>query len=81
MKDGSMRLLIFDPSHSKEQMEQFNNSPSTTSYSNSMRLIRRPLSVMKARQYQVVCVGGMMDDDLEYESSKMLHSIRIPADR
>lgn len=45
-------------------MEQFN---STSLNSNAMRLIRRPLSALKARQYQLVYVDGILDSEDEYQ--------------
>ncbi|XP_076373401.1 zinc finger-containing ubiquitin peptidase 1-like isoform X2 [Tachypleus tridentatus] len=62
--DGSLQLLVFDSSHCKAQMDQFNN---TANLSNAMRLIRRPLSALKARQYQLVAVAGLMETEQEYE--------------
>lgn len=64
LNDGNLQLLVFDPSHSKSQMEQFN---STSLNSNAMRLIRRPLSALKARQYQLVYVDGILDSEDEYQ--------------
>lgn len=66
LNDGSLQLLVFDPSHSKSQMEQFS---STSLNSNAMRLIRRPLSALKARQYQLVYVDGILDSEEEYQVS------------
>uniref|UniRef100_T1JK96 Zinc finger-containing ubiquitin peptidase 1 n=1 Tax=Strigamia maritima TaxID=126957 RepID=T1JK96_STRMM len=77
LKDNSIRLLIFDPSHNKIQMEQFSN---TAIASNAMRLIRRPLAAMKARQYQIVAVNGIIETEQEYQQSKLLRSILIPED-
>ncbi|XP_013776514.2 zinc finger with UFM1-specific peptidase domain protein-like [Limulus polyphemus] len=75
--DGSLQLLVFDSSHCKNQMDQFNN---TANLSNAMRLVRRPLSALKARQYQLVAVVGLMETEQEYEESKVIHSQRIPSE-
>uniref|UniRef100_A0A2L2YQB0 Zinc finger-containing ubiquitin peptidase 1 n=1 Tax=Parasteatoda tepidariorum TaxID=114398 RepID=A0A2L2YQB0_PARTP len=75
LQDGSLQLLVLDPSHSKSQMEQFN---STSSVSNAIRLIKRPISALKARQYQLVYVDGVLETEEEYQSMKILHSQRIP---
>lgn len=75
LKDGELQLLVFDPSHSKAQMEQFNN---TACNANAMRLVRRPLSALKARQYQLVTVNGLMETEEEFQKSKILRSQRIP---
>lgn len=64
MQDGSLQLLVFDPSHRKSQMEQFN---STASNANAMRLIRRPLSALKAKQYQLVYIDGVLETEEEYQ--------------
>lgn len=66
LKDGTVRLLVFDPSHSKTQMELFNNTATAT---NGMRLIRRPLVAMKARQYQIVAIAGIIETDQEFQVS------------
>ncbi|KAG8234327.1 hypothetical protein J437_LFUL013067 [Ladona fulva] len=64
LKDGSIYLLVFDPSHSPHQMSQFYDTATALS---GMRLIRKSLSAMKARQYQVVAVCGIMDTEQEYQ--------------
>ncbi|KAK6628059.1 hypothetical protein RUM44_010541 [Polyplax serrata] len=64
-KDGHLTLLVFDPSHSPEQMYQFKNT--ATGYS-GMKLIRKTMSTMKARQYQLVAVIGIMESESEYQS-------------
>lgn len=56
-------MLVLDPSHSPAQMAQFN---STSSALGAMRLVRKSIAAMKARQYQVVAVTGIMETDLEY---------------
>ncbi|XP_054718999.1 zinc finger-containing ubiquitin peptidase 1-like [Uloborus diversus] len=75
LRDGSLQLLVFDPSHSKSQMEQFST---TELNSNAMRLIRRPLLALKARQYQLVFISGLLDSEEEYQKMKILCSQRIP---
>ena len=59
-------MLVLDPSHSPAQMAQFN---STSSALGAMRLVRKSIAAMKARQYQVVAVTGIMETDLEYHVS------------
>lgn len=71
-------MLVLDPSHSPAQMAQFNN---TSSALGAMRLVRKSIAAMKARQYQVVAVTGIMETDLEYHESKVLRLIRVPQDR
>ena len=63
LKDNSLRLLLFDPSCHKKQMSQF----LTTEISyNLMRTIRRPLTSLKAKQYQIVAVTGVLNEK-DYE--------------
>ncbi|XP_031787224.1 zinc finger-containing ubiquitin peptidase 1 isoform X3 [Nasonia vitripennis] len=78
LRDGSIIMLVLDPSHSPAQMAQFN---STSSAPGAMRLVRISAAAMKARQYQVVAVIGIMDTEMQYQQSKVLHSLRIPQDR
>lgn len=78
LRDGSITMLVLDPSHSPAQMAQFNN---TSSAFGAMRLVRKSIAAMKARQYQVVAVTGIMETDLEYHESKVLRLIRVPQDR
>lgn len=62
--DGHLSLLVFDPSHTPEQMSQLK---STTTGPIGMRLIRRNLSTLKAGQYQLVAVKGIVNSESEYE--------------
>ncbi|XP_049853497.1 zinc finger-containing ubiquitin peptidase 1-like isoform X1 [Schistocerca gregaria] len=78
LKDGGINLLVFDPSHTPHQMAQFQNTSTAVS---GMRLIRKSLASMKARQYQLVAVCGIMDTEHEYQQSKILRSVRVPQDR
>lgn len=72
VEEGHSQLLVFDPSHSKSQMEQFSSTAM-----NAMRLVRRPLSALKARQYQLVYLDGFLDSDEEYQDAKVLLPQRI----
>lgn len=64
LRDGSIIMLVLDPSHSPAQMAHFN---STSSAPGAMRLIRKSTVAMKARQYQVVAVTGTMDTEAQYQ--------------
>lgn len=64
LRDGSIIMLVLDPSHSLAQMAHFN---STSSAPGAMRLIRKSTAAMKARQYQVVAVTGTMDTEAQYQ--------------
>ncbi|XP_065339015.1 zinc finger-containing ubiquitin peptidase 1-like isoform X2 [Cloeon dipterum] len=79
-KDGSINMIVFDPSHTPQQMNQLHG---TSTAASGMRLIRKSLAAMKARQYQVVAVMGIMDTEVLWfaQQSKLLRSIRVPQDR
>lgn len=66
-RDGYLTLIVFDPSHSPEQMNQLKNTATSLT---GMRLIRKSLAAMKARQYQLVAVRGIMDTEREYQVLK-----------
>uniref|UniRef100_A0A0A9WT43 Zinc finger-containing ubiquitin peptidase 1 n=4 Tax=Lygus hesperus TaxID=30085 RepID=A0A0A9WT43_LYGHE len=78
LRDGTENLLILDPSHSPNQMAGLK---STSTAPNVLRLIRKSHYAMKARQYQIVAVAGIMDSEAEYLSSKVLRSVRVPPER
>lgn len=59
LKDGQLRLLLYDPSCSRKQMLQFINGDISA---NLMRCLRRSLHSMKAKQYQIVAVVGILND-------------------
>ncbi|XP_028142955.1 zinc finger-containing ubiquitin peptidase 1-like isoform X3 [Diabrotica virgifera virgifera] len=77
-RDGSLILLVLDPSHSPLQMAQLGD---TNSASTALRLLRKNESAMKARQYQIVAVLGMIEGDYQYQQSKIIRGCRIPHDR
>ncbi|KAJ2945429.1 hypothetical protein O0L34_g241 [Tuta absoluta] len=76
-KDGKSTLLVLDPSHSPAQVRQV-LCGNTAACQTALRLLRRGSSALRARQYQLLCVTGTMTNDEEYESSKVLQSVRIP---
>uniref|UniRef100_T1GJF0 Uncharacterized protein n=1 Tax=Megaselia scalaris TaxID=36166 RepID=T1GJF0_MEGSC len=47
----------------------------------SIRLIRRGPSAMRAHQYQIVAVRGLIETEEQYQASKVLRSLRIPPER
>lgn len=73
LQSGSLQLLLFDPSSSKKHMLQFVHGINA----NLMKSIRRPLHSMRAKQYQIVAVTGILTE-ADYEDSKVLKSERIP---
>lgn len=80
-RDGSLVLLILDPSHSPQQMAQFGDTSNTATALAALRLLRRSEGAMKAKQYQIVAVTGTIDTEQQYQQSKILKEIRIPQDR
>ncbi|XP_018577334.1 zinc finger with UFM1-specific peptidase domain protein-like [Anoplophora glabripennis] len=77
-RDGSLVLLVLDPSHSPQQMAQFGDTNSVTA---ALRLLRKSEAAMKARQYQIVAIVGMIDNEQQYQQSKILRGLRIPQER
>lgn len=63
-KDGSIFLLVLDPSHSPQQMRQLLDSSSPPG---ALRLLRKGEAAMKAKQYQIVAVVGMVDNEQQYQ--------------
>lgn len=77
-KDGSLMLLVLDPSHSPQQMAQFGD---TSSAAGALRLLRKSEAAMKAKQYQIVAIIGTIDSEEQYQQSKVLRGLRIPQER
>lgn len=63
-RDGTITLLVLDPSHSPQQMGQLADTSTGLS---AMRLLRKSEAAMKARQYQIVAVVGMIDSEHQYQ--------------
>ncbi|KAK3866366.1 hypothetical protein Pcinc_028099 [Petrolisthes cinctipes] len=75
---SGIRLLVLDPSHNPGQVRPLLHTHTAPP---AMRLLRKPLSSMRARQYQMVVVAGLIESDYEYKQSKILQaSVRIPKD-
>ncbi|CAK1586707.1 unnamed protein product [Parnassius mnemosyne] len=75
-KDGKATLLVLDPSHSPAQVRAVVCGGLASGA--ALRLLRRGASALRARQYQLLCVTGLLTSDSEYEASKVLQSVRIP---
>ncbi|KAK8754435.1 hypothetical protein OTU49_016266 [Cherax quadricarinatus] len=76
--EGGIRLLVLDPSHAPTQVAQLLHTHTAPA---AMRLLRKPLSSMRAKQYQMVVVVGLIETEQEYQQSKILQaSTRIPKD-
>ena len=69
LKDNSIRLLIFDPSIPREDMETFKEKDLNAQ---SMRPLRKSLAQMKAKQYQIVGVQGVIGSDREHQVSDLI---------
>ena len=65
--DGSLILLIFDPGC--RQMKKFQTS---TDISWLMHLVRRDVDSLKAQQYQILSVNGLVSDKQDYNVSVKL---------
>ncbi|KAL4233294.1 hypothetical protein ACF0H5_007978 [Mactra antiquata] len=72
LKDKSIRLLIFDPSVRKKQMQLFHSIVNA----NLMRTLRKSLDNLKAKQYQIVAVVGILSEH-EYKDHKTIQSERL----
>jgi len=67
MTDSSLTLLIFDPGSC--QMKKFQSS---TDIASLMYLLRNNIRSLKAPQYQILSVRGLITDDQDYEVSSNL---------
>ncbi|KAK2192474.1 hypothetical protein NP493_29g01000 [Ridgeia piscesae] len=71
LQSGSLQLLLFDPSSSRKHMQQFVHGINA----NLMKSIRRSLHSMRAKQYQIVAVTGILSDpdyERQYRQKPML---------
>ena len=64
MTDGSLILLIFDPGN--HQMKKFQSS---TDIGSLMYLMRSNIGSLKARQYQILSVHGLISNEGDYKVS------------
>lgn len=72
-RDGTLILLVLDPSHAPQQMAQFGD---TSTGSAALRLLRKSEASMKARQYQIVAVVGTIDCEQQYQVKTILTEIK-----
>lgn len=61
LTDGSLTLLIFDPGC--YQMKKFQTAINVGSL---MRLVRKDIASLKARQYQILSVQGLICDQQDH---------------
>lgn len=71
MVEGSLILLIFDPG--KHQMKKFQSS---TDAGSLMYLVRNNIGSLKAKQYQILSVHGLISDPQDHKASG--HSPQSP---
>lgn len=58
---SGLTLLVLDPSHGPRQVAALGSSR------DSLRLIRRNMTAMRAPQYQIVAVKGLFDTEEQYQ--------------
>jgi len=71
-RNGQIRLLIFDPSTSKNDIENFLKKPNDKAH-----IFRRSLQSFQKPVYQILVVQGLLRPD-ERETTKRLHSTKVP---
>ena len=75
----NLRLLVFDPSHSKAHMATLSkSSPTSAEAGQVMRMLRKAPASIKCKQYQIVTVGGVFATDKEAAMHKVISSKRVP---
>lgn len=67
-RTSGLTLLILDPSHGPRQVAALGSSR------DSLRLIRRNMTAMRAPQYQIVAVRGLFETEEQYQV-RFLHYI------
>lgn len=65
-RSTELTLLILDPSHGPRQVAALGSSQ------DSLRLIRRGPAAMRAPQYQIVAVRGLIETEEQYQVSEFL---------
>ncbi|CAG9788542.1 unnamed protein product [Diatraea saccharalis] len=70
-KDGKATLLVLDPSHSPAQVRQV-LCGGTSAGAAALRLLRRGSCALRARQYQLLCVTGVISTEQEFQMTNEL---------
>lgn len=60
-RTSTSTLLVLDPSHGCKQVAELGSSRE------SLRLIRRNMTAMRAPQYQIVAVRGLFETEEQYQ--------------
>lgn len=64
LSDGTLLLLVLDPSGHYDKLR-------TEGGMSTMTLIRKSMNIFKSKQYQLVTVKGIMTSDSEFEVSEI----------
>ncbi|CAF0752274.1 unnamed protein product [Adineta steineri] len=72
LRSGQIRLLIFDPSTPKTNIDQFRKNPN-----DKIHIFRRTLQSFQKPVYQILVIRGLLRTD-EREAAKQLRSIKVP---
>lgn len=72
-RTSGLTLLILDPSHGPRQVAALGSNH------DSLRLIRRGAAAMKALQYQIVAVKGIIETKEQYQVSGLAVSHSLPS--
>ena len=76
---NNLRLLLFDPSHSRGNMSTLlKAAPNSSEAGQVMRMLRKSPAAIKCKQYQIVAVTGVLANDKEAEKHKVIRSQRMP---
>lgn len=70
-RSSGLSLLILDPSHAPREVAGLGSSQDT------LRLIRRGSAAMRAPQYQIVAVKGLIETEEQYQVSIYLGFLEV----
>ena len=65
---SGVRLLVLDPSHTRDNVNS----------DNLIRMVRKTVKSMRSRQYQLVVVRGLLTTGEQKNATKIVSSTRIP---
>lgn len=69
--DKGYQLLIFDPSHSPNKLRSLSSSRDVSW--ESLKMFRKNIGAMKAKQYQIVSLKDGILSDVEFEVSPLIY--------
>ena len=76
---NNLRLLIFDPSHSRSNMTSLLKvGPTSAEAAQVMRMLRKGPQAVKCKQYQIVAATGVFVSQQEAAYHKVIQGKRIP---